>query len=62
MSDDHTIKNPEDLLKINMNEPYEVNYWINALECTKEELIAEVNAVGVSSSAVKKDLGKFIIK
>lgn len=45
MSEDNTIKNPEDLTKINMNEPHEVNYWVNTLECTKEELIAEVIAV-----------------
>lgn len=49
MPDDKTKKRPQDASKININEPYEVNYWTDALGCTKSELIAAVNAVGVSA-------------
>lgn len=57
MSDDLTKKRPQDASKINIHEPYEVNYWTDALKCTKTQLIAAVKAVGVSASAVKKHLG-----
>lgn len=56
MSDDLTKKRPQDASKINIHEPYEVNYWTDALKCTKAQLIAAVKAVGVSAVAVKKHL------
>lgn len=58
MPDDKTKKRPQDASKININEPYEVNYWTDILGCTKSQLIAAVKAVGVSAAAVKKHLCK----
>jgi hypothetical protein len=58
MSDDLTKKKPLDSSRINIKEPYEVNYWCHALSVTKAQLIAAVNAVGTSAALVKKHLGK----
>lgn len=58
MPDDLTKKRPQDASKINIHEPYEVNYWCGELRCTKEQLIAAVHAVGVSAAAVRKHLGR----
>lgn len=58
MSDDLTKKKPLDSSRINIYEPYEVNYWCAELKVTKAELIAAVKAVGTSVAAVKKHLGK----
>lgn len=45
MPDDLTKKIPQDASKINIHD--EVNYWTDALKCTKAQLISVVNAVGV---------------
>lgn len=58
MSDDLTKKKPLDSSRININEPYEVNYWCALLGVTKAQLIAAVKAVGTSVDAVRRYLGK----
>ncbi len=58
MPDDKTKKRPQDASKINIHEPYEVNYWCDHLGCTEAQLKAAVAAVGVSVEAVKKYLAK----
>ena len=58
MSDDLTKKRPQDASKINIHEPYEVNWWCHEFGCSKDQLARAVNAVGVSAAAVKKYLGK----
>ena len=58
MSDDLTKTKPLDASRINVNEPYEVNYWCDKFNVTKATLLAAVKAVGTSSEAVKKHLGK----
>ena len=58
MGDDLTKRIPLDASKVNIHEPYEVNYWTDALGCTKAQLVAAVEAVGVSAAAVRKHLGK----
>lgn len=58
MPDDKTKKRPQDSSRINIHEPYEVNYWCDALGCTEVKLKAAVKAVGDSAAAVKKYLGK----
>ncbi|MBP2032737.1 hypothetical protein J2Z42_001411 [Clostridium algifaecis] len=58
MSDDKTKKKPLDSSRINIHEPYEVNYWCDTLGCTKQELINAVNQVGTSVTKVKNHLGK----
>ncbi len=58
MSDDLTKRRPQDASKINIHEPYEVNWWCHEFGVTKDKLIAAVKAAGVSADAVKKHLGK----
>ena len=58
MSDDKTQKRPQDASRINIHEPYEVNYWIDVFNCTKAELISAVSKVGTSAEKVKAYLRK----
>lgn len=58
MSDNLQIRKPLDASRINIHEPYEVNYWCKEFVVSKEALIAAVKAVGTSAAAVKKYLGK----
>jgi hypothetical protein len=58
MSDDLTKRRPQDASKINMHEPYEVNYWTHKFGVTKAQLQAAVNAVGNGAAAVARFLGK----
>ena len=58
MSDDKTKKGPLDSSRINIHEPYEVNYWCDVLGCTKAKLEEAVKDVGTSVAAVKKYLNK----
>jgi hypothetical protein len=58
MSDDTTIKAPQDPNTINMGQPHEVNYWTQELRCTKAQLQECVSSVGTLVSAVKACLAK----
>lgn len=58
MSDNLKIKEPADGNKVNIHEPYEVNYWCKKWGVTKAQLEAAVKAVGTSKAAVAKQLGK----
>lgn len=58
MPDDKTKRRPQDASKINIHEPYEVNWWTDKFNVTKAQLVAAVNSVGVSAAAVAKHLGK----
>lgn len=58
MPDDLTKRRPQDASKINIHEPYEINWWCGEFKCTKAQLEAAVKAVGVSAKAVKAHLGK----
>ncbi|WP_088189030.1 DUF3606 domain-containing protein [Desulfosporosinus sp. FKA] len=58
MPDDKTKKRPQDSSRINIHEPYEVNYWCDTFGCTEVQLKAAVKAVGDSAAEVKKYLGK----
>jgi hypothetical protein len=58
MSDNLQIKRPLDSSRINIHEPYEVNYWCKHFSITKEQLVSAVKAVGTSVAAVSKHLGK----
>lgn len=58
MSDNLHIRQPQDRLKINIHEPWEVNWWTREFGVTKAQLEAAVRAVGVQTSAVRKHLGK----
>ena len=58
MSDDLTKRRPQDSSRINIHEPYEVNWWCAEFNCTKAQLEAAVKAVGVMVVDVRKYLGK----
>lgn len=54
MADDKNKKRPRDAKRINLNQPYEVNWWCDKFNCSKAELRTAVKAVGDSASAVRK--------
>lgn len=58
MSDDKSIKGPQDAARINIHEDYEVQYWTRRFNCTKEQLIEAVTKVGVSVQAVEDFLNE----
>ncbi|MGD8562232.1 MAG: DUF3606 domain-containing protein [Desulfarculaceae bacterium] len=57
MPDDLNRKRPQDSNKINVNQPWEIEYWTKKLGVTKEELGEAVKAVGPSVTDVKRYLG-----
>lgn len=58
MSDDLTIREPQDKLKINRHEAYEVNWWTKKFGCTKAQLFAAIDKVGVMAKDVETQLKK----
>ena len=57
MSDDKAKRGGPDRGKINMNEDYEVKYWVRELGVTRDELQKAIDKVGDSAAAVRKQLG-----
>ncbi len=57
MADNLKIKQPQDPTKINVNEPWELDYWSKKFSVSKEKLILTVNVVGPLVSKVKQHLG-----
>jgi len=53
MSDNLKIKEPADGNKVNIHEPYELNYWCKKWGVSKERLVAAVKAVGTKSPSEK---------
>lgn len=47
MSDDKSKRGPADRSRINMHEPYEVEYWTGHFGVSRDKLQRAVNAVGV---------------
>ena len=58
MSDDTTIRRPQDSSRIALGEDYEVRYWTEKFGVSRDELAEAVNAVGNSADAVALYLGK----
>ena len=58
MSDNLHIKEPADGSKVNIHEPYEVNYWCKKWGISKDQLVTAVKAVGTSKTAVAHHPGK----
>lgn len=58
MSDDKKNTGSPDRDRINVNEDYELRYWTTTLGVSAEELRAAVAAVGPTTVAVRKQLGK----
>jgi CRISPR/Cas system-associated endonuclease Cas3-HD len=56
MPDDTKKTKPQDSSKINIHQPYEVNYWTEELNVSKTKLIEAVGSVGVMVDDVKKHL------
>lgn len=58
MTDDLTKRGPADRSKINVHEPWELEYWTKALGVSADALRKAVTAVGPGAAAVRKHLGK----
>jgi len=58
MPDDTNEKGFQDSSRININEIWELEFWIKKLQVTKEKLKEAVKAVGSSVTAVQKYLQK----
>lgn len=57
MPDNLHIRRPADAKRINVNEPWEVDYWSKALNITPERLRQAVRAAGTMADDVKRHLG-----
>lgn len=53
MSDDLRKKRPQDSSKINVNEPWEVEYWTSVLGVSASRLKQLVNEHGTSAAVIK---------
>jgi hypothetical protein len=58
MADDLSKKGPSDRSRIHLTEPYEVQYWADKFDVSKERLSEAVRKVGHSADAVAKELQK----
>ncbi len=58
MSDDTTNHGTRDRSRISLEQDYEVRYWTEKWNITKDELAAAVKAVGHSAAAVARHLGR----
>jgi Protein of unknown function (DUF3606) len=56
MPDDLSKKGPADRSRINLSEPYEVQYWADKFGVSKERLSEAVRKVGHSADVVGKEL------
>jgi hypothetical protein len=54
MADDKTIRGPQDRKLIALDEDYEVAYWTEKFDVSKDELAAAVKSVGHSADAVER--------
>lgn len=58
MSDNKVDKGPADRTRVNVHEPYEIEYWSKKFDCSRDELRAAVSKVGVMAIAVEAYLKK----
>lgn len=56
MADDRNKRGPSDGNRVNVHEEYEVRYWCDRFGCTRAQLKAAVDKVGVMASAVEGEL------
>jgi hypothetical protein len=54
MPDDLNKKRPQDSSKVNVNEPYEVNYWTERFNISEAKLNKAVKAVGPMVADIEK--------
>ena len=57
MSDDPSKRDYRDRDRINMHEPYEVEYWTKRFGVTKEQLAAADKKAGPMVKNIAKELG-----
>ena len=53
MADDRKKRGGADRTRVNLQEPYEVDYWCKQFRCTAGELKEAVDAVGVLAKNVR---------
>ncbi|MFD1839097.1 DUF3606 domain-containing protein [Paracidovorax cattleyae] len=58
MADNLQNRGPQDRSRVNVNEPWEVDYWTKEFGCTETQLRAAVKAVGVMVADVRRHLAK----
>ena len=58
MSDDTKDRGEPDRSRISLNEDYEVRYWTERFNVSKEQLAVAIHKVGNSPDAVRQILGK----
>jgi uncharacterized protein DUF3606 len=58
MTDDPSKRGQADRTRINMHEDYEVRYWTQKWNVSRDQLAAAVRKVGVMVADVAKRLGK----
>ena len=58
MADDLTKRGPADRNRINVNEPYELEYWTKTLGISAVRLRELVSKHGVMAANIRKVLGK----
>lgn len=58
MPDDRTKRGPQDRSRVNVNEPYELDYWSKHFGVTPQQLRDAVKAVGPMVDDVRRRLGK----
>jgi hypothetical protein len=56
MADDKKERRPQDALRVNLSEDYEVQYWTKKFGVTRTQLEAAVKKVGVMAADVEKEL------
>ena len=56
MIDDTSNRGPQDGKRINMNQEYEVKYWMERFDVSRERLQLAVDAVGPMADAVERRL------
>ena len=54
MSDDKTLRGPQDSSRISMSEDYEVEYWTNKFGVSRDELQRAIDSVGNGADAVEQ--------
>lgn len=58
MADASALRGPQDRARIALGEEHEVRYWTHKWGITRDELAEAVAAIGDSSAAVARHLGR----
>jgi Protein of unknown function (DUF3606) len=58
MADDLKDRGSRDRSRVNVHADYEVRYWTEKWDVTRDQLVEAVQQAGVSAKAVARQLGK----